>query len=121
MKYRAGFVSNSSSSSFIIVSENEPTISIQDLTVSIATLMDSEPRVIKTLEELQTYICEDHDWIPKEERIPEKMDAHCQNTYWYDEAKDAIEEGQQLYRYWVEQSDQTAMNIMNHFEIVYGD
>lgn len=121
MKYRSGFVSNSSSSSFIIACDKEPALGIQDLSVPLSQLTESSVVVISTLEELQKYICEDHDYLPKEDRTPEKMAEHCEDTYWYEEAKQAIEDGHKLYRYWVDNCDQTAMNIMNHFEVVYGD
>lgn len=121
MKYRAGFVSNSSSSSFIITNRGEPTVTINDTSVRVSSLVSCTPTKISTIEALQKYICEEHDWIPEVDRTPEKMAVHCQDTSWYDDAQAAIADGKQVYTYWIDDYDETAGSLLGHFDVVYGD
>lgn len=90
MKTRQGFVSNSSSSSFLIVSKNKelPTIKVE-LEIPIE-------RQIKTIKELKEYFDDYHEYDPDDPECA-KHDYQGQTGKCYKEALEALNSGKFLY------------------------
>lgn len=86
MKIRAGFVSNSSSSSFIVASEGPAEVVVK------ADLSKYADRTVRTIEELDAAILEDYGW---KQTIVEELLA--QGDDWlkrmYLRAREAVEGG----------------------------
>lgn len=96
MKMRSGFVSNSSSSSFIIATEpgkGAPTITV---TMSLESVITE---TFKTKEELDKHILQDYGWgdNPTIESILEE-ESYIKG--WYNASVKALEEGKVVYKGW---------------------
>jgi len=83
MKIRNGFVSNSSSSSFMVSLPNSKKGSGK-CTISLEIdLEDFEDATFKSLKDLRDYFLDDEGW-PEEDLL---------GAYWYEEAKKELESG----------------------------
>ncbi len=91
MKIRTGFVSNSSSSSFVIAAKPKET-----LTAYLKAEIDIADYVrdsISSIEELEKYIVEEHSWGNNEKSCKEILDGDTYAKEEYDKIKDNISKG----------------------------
>jgi len=91
MKYRTGFVSNSSSSSFIIAAKPK-----ERLVANLKTEIDVADYVrdsISSIEELEKYIVKKHSWGNSKKSCKEILDGDTYTKEEYDKIKDFILKG----------------------------
>ena len=91
MKIRQGFVSNSSSSSFIVALEGESGIISLTVKVDLSKLAN---KVITTIDDLDEYIMDEYSWNNSDLQATLNDSVWLQETY--DAARKAVEEGQRV-------------------------
>lgn len=102
MKYRTDFVTNSSSSSFVIAIKNEndklPT-DIEEILLEWAKNQILKGEKISTIEELNEYFCEEYSW--KHMTLEELLNDDIFASEDYENYKKLIEEGFCIYKKWI--------------------
>lgn len=115
MKYRSGFVSNSSSSSFIIFANSAPAISANGKEIPLSHLANLsniwKDKAAFVNSVWNNSIGYTNDGMTKEEMV-------CYEYGWAEDAVKAIDEGKQVYEFSCDYNDESVERIMEAFDAV---
>jgi hypothetical protein len=122
VKIRTGFVSNSSSSSFIVAYSGDEAKAVISLEIDLARLGDT----FETVEQLGEYFVEEYGWRQSLEEVLEECEWTREK---YNKARAAIESGKRVIIGYVSNDSSAPSNVLysegfpempDHIELIAG-
>lgn len=113
MKFRSGYVSNSSSSSFIVALEGIPSLSLGGpKSIKLTDIIRTSHEWTKETRDL--YIHHVWDWYVCYIDDGETKESMCREECgWFEDGLKALDEGKTVYHFDVDYNDETASRIIN--------
>lgn len=113
MKFRSGYVSNSSSSSFIVALEGMPSLSLGgEKSIKLTDIVrNSHEWTKETRDEYIEYVWDCYVCYIDEGETKESM---CREECgWFEDGLEALDEGKTVYHFDIDYNDETASHIIN--------